>query len=58
MVDMDTADTTYIYIDRDTGVKIRRALGPMARKIVCGPSKLTLRGPAGPANLEATVIQL
>ena len=25
-----------------SGVKIRQALGPMARKIPCGPSKLTL----------------
>ena len=39
-------------------VKIRRALGPMARKIACGPSKLILSGPAGPANFEAAVIQL
>ena len=30
------------------GVKIRRALGPMALKIACGPSELTLGGPAGP----------
>ena len=38
------------------GVKIRRALGPIACKIACGPSKLTLCGPAGPVHFEATVI--
>ena len=32
-----------------TGVKTRRALGPMALKIACGPSKLTLGGATGPA---------
>ena len=41
-----------------SGVKIRRALGPMARKIACGPSKLTLVGPAGPAGFKATLIPL
>ena len=35
------------------GVKIKLALGSMACKIACGPSMLTLGGPAG---LEATVI--
>ena len=30
----------------------------MVRKIACGPPKLTLRGRAGPANFEATVIPL
>ena len=39
-------------------VKIRWALGPMARKIACGPSKLTLDGPAGHVNFEVTVILL
>ena len=34
------------------GVQIGRALGPMASKIACGPSKLTLCGPAGPENLR------
>ena len=37
------------------GDKIRRALGPMARKLACGPSKLTQSGPAGDSN---TVISL
>ena len=40
------------------GDKIRRALGPMAHKIACGPSKLTLGGPEGPAQFEAIVIML
>ena len=41
----------------DAGVKIRRALGPMhARKIACGPSKLTYGGPAGLENFDATAI--
>ena len=40
------------------GVKIRRALGPMARKIASRPSKLTLGGPARPADFGATVIPL
>ena len=30
----------------------------MAHKIGCGPSKLTLGGPAGSADFEATVIPL
>ena len=34
------------------GVKIRRALGPMARKIACGPSNLTLSGAQGPLILR------
>ena len=41
-----------------SGVKIRRALGPMARKFACGPSTLTLGGSTWPANLEAIVIPL
>ena len=41
-----------------TGVKIRRALGSMARKIAYRPAKLTLGGLAGPANFEASVIPL
>ena len=38
---------------RQAGVKIRRALGPMTCKIACGPSKLTL---GGPANFEVTIV--
>ena len=34
------------------GVNIRRALGPMARIIACGPSKLTVGGPQGPQILR------
>ena len=30
----------------------------MAHKIACGPSKLILGGPAGPADFEARVIPL
>ena len=41
-----------------SGVKIRRALRPIARKTPCGPSKLTQGGPAGPANFDVTVILL
>ena len=33
-----------------TGVKIRRALGPMTLKITFGPSKLILGGPAGDSD--------
>ena len=40
---------------RQAGVIIRRAIGPMTCKIACGPSKLTL---VGPANFEATIIPL
>ena len=40
------------------GVKIRLALGPMALKFACGPSKLILGGPAVPVDFEATVIPL
>ena len=40
-----------------TGVKIRRALGPMDCKIACRPSKLILGGP-GRANFVATLIPL
>ena len=36
------------------GLKIRRALGPMAGKIACGPSSLTLDGPA---DFQATAFQ-
>ena len=37
--------TTVLHVGMGSGVKIRRALGPMARKIACGPSKLTPSGP-------------
>ena len=37
---------------------IWRALGPMARKITCGPLKLSLWGQAGPTDFEATAIFL
>ena len=40
------------------GVKIRRAIEPMARKIACGPSKLILGAPEVPADFEATIIPL
>ena len=30
----------------------------MARKLACGPANLSLDGPAGPADFEATVIPL
>ena len=35
-----------------TWVKKRGAIGPMACKIACGPSKLTVGRPAGPAILR------
>ena len=38
------------YCVQSAGVKIGRALGPMARKIACGPSKLKLGRPTGPAD--------
>ena len=38
------------------GVKIRRALVPIARKIAFRSSKLILGGPEGSADFEATVI--
>ena len=40
------------------GVKIRRTLGPMVRKIACGPSKVISGGPAEPADFETSVIPL
>ena len=51
-------ETDQVTIKSQPGVKIKRALGPMACKIAYRPSKLTLSGPAGPANFEAIVIQL
>ena len=48
--------TKSVYEQLYAEVKIRRALGPMAHKIVCGPSGFTLGGPAGPADFEAVGI--
>ena len=48
----------FVIVCLHAGVKIRRALGPMAPKLACGPSELTQSGPAGPTNFEATVIPL
>ena len=52
----DIIKTTEQWMQRTPGVKIRRALEPMACKIECGPSKITLGRPARPTDFEVTII--